>query len=52
MSRVEEKPEDDVEALKAKISELEAQLAEKNERLAELDENEKLRKAIGEAVST
>lgn len=53
MSKVEENPEDNVEDLKAKISELEAQLAEKNERLAKLDaENEKLRKAIGEAGDT
>jgi len=50
---VEEPEGEDVEALKARIAELEALLKAKEERIAELEaENERLRQALGEAGDT
>jgi hypothetical protein len=53
MSEEENQSTEDVEALKARVAELEPQLKAKDERIAELEvENEKLRQTMSEATKT
>lgn len=53
MSELENQSKEDIEALKARIADLEPQLKTKDERIAELEiENEKLRQTMAEATKT
>jgi len=53
MSEEENQPKEDIEALKARVAELEPQLKAKDERIAELEaENEKLKQTMSEATKT